>query len=88
MPFSMQWMRGRYWVMMRCCPNWLERRFERAITFDPTIGSRSNFHWSFRMHFSMKLMRDRYSVMMRSGRSRLDGWFEEATTFDPIVVSR
>jgi len=48
----------------------------KAITFDPTVGSRSNFYRSFRMNFSMQWMRDRYSVMMRSGRSRLDGRFE------------
>jgi len=45
----------------------------KAITFDPTVGSRSNFYWSFRMHFSMEWMRNRYSMMMRSGRARLDG---------------
>jgi len=42
------------------------RTVRKAITFDPTVGSRSNFYWSFRMHFSMEWMRDRYSVMMRS----------------------
>jgi hypothetical protein len=26
----------------------------KAITFDPTVGSRSNFYWSSRMHFSME----------------------------------
>jgi hypothetical protein len=46
----------------------------KAITFDPTVGSRSNFYWSFRMPFSTHWMRNRYSVMMRSGRARLDGW--------------
>jgi hypothetical protein len=45
----------------------------KAITFDPTVGSRSNFYRSFRMNFSMEWMRNRYSVMMRSGRARLDG---------------
>jgi hypothetical protein len=48
----------------------------KAITFDPTVGSRSNFYRSFRMHFSMEWMRNRYSMMMRSGRARLDGRFE------------
>jgi len=48
----------------------------KAITFDPTVGSRSNFYWSFRINFSMQWMRDQYSVMVRSGRSRLDGRFE------------
>jgi len=48
----------------------------KAIIFDPTVGSRSNFHWSFRMPCSTHWMRDRYSVMMRSGPARLDGRFE------------
>jgi len=88
MPFSMGWMRDRYSVMMRCGPARLDGQFERAITFDPTVGSRSNFYWSFWMSFSMQWMRDRYSVMMRSGRSRLDGRFERAITFHPTVRSR
>jgi hypothetical protein len=29
---------------------WTDRK---AITFDPTVGSRSNFYWSFWMPFSM-----------------------------------
>jgi len=45
----------------------------KAITFNPTVGSRSNFYRSFRMPFSMEWMRNRYSMMMRSGRARLDG---------------
>jgi len=48
----------------------------KAITFNPTVGSRSKFYWSFRMPFSMQWMRDRYSVMMSSGRSRLHRRFE------------
>jgi len=60
----------------------------KAITFDPTVGSRSNFYWIFRMPFSMQWLRDRYLVMIRSGLSRLDGRLERAITFDPIVGSR
>jgi hypothetical protein len=48
----------------------------KAITVYPTVGSRSNFYRSFRMHFSMEWMRNRYSMMMRSGRARLDGQLE------------
>jgi len=48
----------------------------QAIIFDLTVGSRSNFYWSFRTHFSMEWLRNRYSVIMRSGQSRLDGRFE------------
>jgi hypothetical protein len=76
MNFSMQWMRDRYSVMMRSGRASLDGRFERAITFDPTVGSLSNYYWSFRIHFCMEWMRNRYSVMMRSGRARLDGRFE------------
>jgi hypothetical protein len=76
MPFSMQWMRNRFSVMMRSGCKRLDGRFEIAITFDPTVGSRSNFYWSFPMPFSMEWMRNPYSVMMRSGRARLDGRFE------------
>jgi len=65
MPFSMQWMMGRYLVMMRSGRARLDGRFESAITFDRTVGSRSNFYWSFRMSFSMGWMRDRYLVMIR-----------------------
>jgi len=83
----MEWMRNRYSVMMRSARGRLDGRFERAITFDTTVGSRSNFYWSFRLPFSMEWMRNRYSVMMRSGRARLDGRLERVITFDPTVGS-
>jgi len=38
----------------------LDGRVARAITFDPTVGLRSNFSWSLRMPFSMEWMRNRY----------------------------
>jgi hypothetical protein len=47
-----------------------EYRFERAITFDPTVGSPSNFYWSFRKLFFLEFMWNRYSVRRRSRRSR------------------
>jgi len=50
----------------------------KAITFHPTVGSRSNYYWSIQMPFSTQWMRNRYSVMMRSGLARLDGRFERA----------
>jgi len=76
MNFSMQWTRDRYSVMMRSGRARLDGRFERAITFDPTVGSRSNFYRSFRMNCSMQWMRNRYLMMTRSGRARLDGRVE------------
>jgi len=48
----------------------------KAITFHPTVASRSNFYRSFWMHFSMERMRNQYSMMMRSGRARRDGRVE------------
>jgi len=73
---SMGWMRDRYSVMMRSGRATLDGWFQRAITFDRNVGSRSNFYWSFRMPLSMQWMRDRYLVTMRSGRARLDGRVE------------
>jgi len=67
MLFSMECMRNRYSVMMRSGPARLDGRFGRAISFDPTAGSRSNFYWNFRMAFSMEWVRNRYSAMKRSG---------------------
>jgi len=72
MSFGMEWMRNRYSVMMRSGRARLEERFEMAISFDLTVGSRSNSYWSFRMPFSTEGMRNGYSVMMRSGRARLE----------------
>jgi len=61
-----------YSVWRRCGRARLDERFERAITFDPTVGSRSNFYWSFRMPLCLEWMRNRYSVMMRSRHDRLE----------------
>jgi len=47
MSFGMEWMRNRHSVMMRSGRATLEYQFEMAITFDPTVGSRSNSYWSF-----------------------------------------
>jgi len=72
MLFCMEWMRNRYSVMMRCGRARLDYWFETTMTFDATVGSRSNSYWSFRMTFSMEWMTNRYSVMTRSGRARLE----------------
>jgi len=84
---SIEWMRNRYSVMMRSGRARLDGWFGRAITFDPTVGSRSNFYWSFRMPFSMEGMRNPYSVILRSGRASLDERFERAVTFNPTIGS-
>ena len=72
MPFRMEWMRNRYSVMMRSGRATFEERFEMAITFDPTVGSRSNSYSSFRKPCFMEWMRNRYSVMMRYARARFE----------------
>ena len=72
MPFGMEWMRNRHSVMMRSGRATLEERFERAITFDPTVVSRSNFYSSFRKPCFMEWMRNRYSAMMSCGRAMLE----------------
>ena len=72
MPFSIEWMRKGYSVMMKSGRSRLEERFEMAITFDPTVGSRSNSYWSFRMQFTIEWMTNGYSVMLRYGRARLE----------------
>jgi len=72
MPFSIEWMRKGYSVMMKSGRSKLEEQFEMAITFDPIVGSRSNSYWSFQMPFSIQWMRNPYSVMMSSGRARLE----------------
>jgi len=64
-----------------------EYRFERAITFDPTVGSPLNVYRIFRMLFSFKYMWNRYSVCWRYRRLRLEYRFERAIIFDPTVGS-
>jgi len=75
---------NRYSVRRRSRRSRLEYRFERAITFDPTVGSPSNF---YRKPFSLDYMWNRYSVRRRSRRYRLEYRFDRAITFDPTVGS-
>jgi len=44
MAFSMEWRRNRYSMKMRSGRKSLDGRFERVITFDPTMGLRLNFY--------------------------------------------
>jgi len=44
MPFSMEWMRNRYSVMIMSGRAKLDGWFERAITFNLTVGLRSNLY--------------------------------------------
>jgi len=70
-------MLNRYLVRLRSRRSGPGYQFERAITFDPTVGSPSNFYRSFRKRFFRR----------RSRRSIPDFWFERAITFDPTVGS-
>jgi hypothetical protein len=78
---------NRYSMRPRSSRSRLEYRFERAITFDPTVGSPSNFYRSFRKLFFLEFMWNCYSVRRRSRRSRPEYRFERAITFDPTVGS-
>jgi hypothetical protein len=57
-----------------------EYRFEKAIIFDPTVGSPSKFYRSFRTPFSLEEMWNRYSVRHSSLRSEPEFRFERAIT--------
>jgi hypothetical protein len=46
----------------------LEYRLKRAITFDPTVGSRSNFYRGFQRLFSLAKLLNCCSVTRTSGR--------------------
>jgi len=76
---------NRYSVCRRYRRSRPEYRFERAITFDPTVGSPLIFYRSFRKPFSLEYMWNRYSVCRRYRRSRPEYRFERAITFDPTV---
>jgi hypothetical protein len=68
----MEWMWNRHLVRLRPGRARLEYRFERAITFNQTVQSRTKFYRSFLRPFSMEWMWNRNSVRRRSGRSRLE----------------
>jgi len=62
---------NRYLVRRRSRRSRLEYRFVRAITFDPTVGSPSNFYRIFRKLCWLEYMWNRYSVRRRARRYRL-----------------
>jgi hypothetical protein len=74
-----------YSVSRRNCRSRPEYRFERAITFDPTVGSPSIFYRSFWKLFFLEYMWNRNSMRRRSRRSRPEYRFERAITVDPTV---
>jgi len=78
---------NRYSVRRRSRRSRPEYRFERAITFDPIVGSPSNFYRSFRKLFLVEYMWNCYSVSRRFRRSRPEYRFERAITFDLTVGS-
>jgi len=47
-----------------------EKNLKRAITFDPTVGSRSKFYTSFQRPFSSQYLWNPYSLKTRYGRAR------------------
>jgi len=80
-------MGNRYSMRRRSRRSRPEYQFERARTFDPTVGSPSIFYKSFRKLFFLEYMWNRYSRRPRSRRSRPEYRFERAIIFDPTVGS-
>jgi hypothetical protein len=78
---------NRYSMRRRSRRSRSEYRFERAITFDSTVGSPPNVYRIFRKLFSFKYMWNRYLVRRRSRRFRQEYRFERAITVDPTVGS-
>jgi hypothetical protein len=74
-----------YSLMRRSCRARLEYQLKGAITFDLTVGSRSNFYRSFRRPFSLENLWNPYSLMSRSCHARLEYQFKKAITFDPTL---
>jgi len=66
----------RYSVTRRARRTGLEYRYERAITFDPTVGSPSNFYKSFQKLFSLEQMWNCYSERQRARHAGLEYRFE------------
>ena len=50
--FSFEYVWNHYSVKRRSGHATLEKRLKRVVTFDPTVGSCSNFYISFRRLFS------------------------------------
>jgi len=62
----LEYMWNRYSVRRRSRRSRPEYRFERAITFDPTVGSPSNFYMSFRKLFFFFFFFDQMLEVYRS----------------------
>jgi hypothetical protein len=65
----------------------LESRLKRAITFNPTVGSRSKFYKGFQRLFSLGYLWNCYVMMKRSSQPYLSIGSKRDITFDSIVVS-
>jgi hypothetical protein len=64
-----------------------EKGIKKDITFDMTIGSRSDFYRSFQRLFFLEWLWNRYLVKMRCGSARLEKRLKRAITFDLSAVS-
>jgi len=57
-------------VVEYACRDRPKQQLKRAIPFNPTVESRSNFHSSFRLLFSLKYQWNPYSTKRRYCRAR------------------
>jgi hypothetical protein len=65
----------------------LEYRLKRAITFNPTVGSRLKFYKGFQRLFSLGYLWNCYAMMKRSSQPYLSIGSKRDITFDSTVVS-
>jgi hypothetical protein len=73
MPFSLGLLWNRNSVMRRSCRPDLSNG-QNGQTFDPIVGSRSNFCTSFWRPFSFGLLGNRYSLTRRSSPLDVGNW--------------
>jgi hypothetical protein len=64
-----EYLLNRYLVKMRGGRATQEQHLRKAIPFDPTAGSRSNFYKSFWRQFFVEYLWNRYLVKMRGGQA-------------------
>ena len=63
----------------------LEYRLKRAITFNPTVGSRSKLYRGFQRLFSLGYLWNCYAVMRRSSQPYLSIGSKRDITFDSTI---
>ena len=65
-----------------------KKQVKMALTFYPTVGSRSKFHTSFRRPFSLSYLWNPYSLKRKPCRATPEKQVKRAIIFDVTVGSR